>query len=390
MFRRVVKISKTHSFFLFGARGTGKSTLLEHHFSPAKTLWVDLLDPELEDRLSRQPSALRAMIQAAPEKTWVVLDEIQKVPALLDVVHSLSRSKSVKFALTGSSARKLKRGGANLLAGRAFRYVCHPLLHTELADRFSLEEVLRYGSLPAVFALSAAEKTEYLRAYVETYFKEEIVAEQIVRKLRPFRNFLAVSAQMNGKILNLNKIAKEVGIDHSTVENYFEVLEDTHVGFMLEPFAESVRKRQRQASKFYYFDLGVARALRRSLEIPVSPGTYEYGELFEQFLILEIKRLIDYHRPDWRLSYLRTKDGAEIDLILERPGLKRVALEIKSSERIPELGDAPTRSFVELASDLKRSETYVLSRDPVSQKIGGTWCLPWQKALREIGVLPAG
>jgi len=387
MFKRIVKLSKTHSFFLFGARATGKSTLIEEHFpAQKKALWVDLLDPELEERLSNQPLFLKAMIEAAPQQHWVVIDEIQKVPELLNVVHSLSKIKTLKFALTGSSARKLKRGGANLLAGRAFNYVCHPLLHTELANRFSLQEVLRFGSLPEVFSLEEAEKADYLRAYVDTYFKEEIVAEQIVRKLKPFKNFLQVAAQMNGKILNLNKISRDVGVDHTTVQTYFEVLEDTLIGFLLEPFAESIRKRQRQAAKFYYFDLGVTRALKRSLSLPVTPGTYEYGELFEQFIILEIKRLADYTKPDWRFSYLRTKDNAEIDLLIERPGMKRAAIEIKSTSRVESLKDPRTRVFAALVKDLEKTDGFVFSQDPLERKLEGIWYLPWQKGMVEIGL----
>lgn len=384
MFKRLVKISKTHSFFLFGARSTGKSTLLEEHFPPDKALWVDLLNPDLEDRLSRNPEHLKEMVSAS-KHTWIVIDEIQKIPELLNVIHSLSKNKNLHFALTGSSARKLKRGGANLLAGRAFNYVCHPLTHLELGGQFSLQNVLQFGALPEIFSLSSEEKNDYLRAYVDTYFKEEIVAEQIVRKLKPFRNFLQVAAQMNGKILNKNRIAIDVGVDHITVQSYFEVLEDTLIGFLLEPFAESVRKRQRKAAKFYYFDTGVTRALKRTLALPLPPGTYEYGTVFEHFIILEVKRLMEYRKPDWRLSYLRTKDDAEIDLIIERPGLKRAAVEIKSTFRITEL-DAKTRSFAKLVADLDNTDGFLLSQDPVERKVDGTWCLPWQKGFVELGL----
>ncbi len=387
MFKRIVKISKTHSFFFFGARSTGKSTLLKEAFSQDQVLWIDLLDPELDERLAAHPATLRAMIEGAPQVKWVIIDEVQKNPELLNIVHSLSSRKALKFALTGSSARKLKRGGANMLAGRAFNYVCHPLVHIELGGRFVMDEILRYGSLPEIFSLDVSDKADFLRAYVESYFKEEIVAEQIVRKLRPFKNFLQVAAQMNGKILNLNRIAMDVGVDHTTVQNYFDVLEDTLIGFMLEPFAESLRKRQRQAAKFYYFDVGVTRALRRSVELPITPGTYEYGAAFEHFLILEIKRLIDYRKPDWRMSYLRTKDDAEIDLILERPGLKRVAIEMKSTSRIEELKDSRTRAFAALVGDLKNAEGFVLSQDPLERKIDGIWCLPWEKGLEKIGLI---
>ncbi len=388
MFKRSVKLSNTHSFFLFGARATGKSTLLLDHLPAHKALWIDLLNPTLERRLSHHPEDLKGIVGGASQK-WIVIDEVQKVPALLDVVHALSIDKSRKFALTGSSARKLKRGGANLLAGRAFTYHCHPLVHTELAESFQLEEVLKFGSLPEVISLEPADKSDFLRAYVETYFKEEILAEQLVRKLKPFRNFLEVAAQMNGKILNLNSIARDVGVDHTTVQNYFEVLQDTLVGFLLEPFAGSIRKRQRQASKFYYFDIGVTRALKRTLQLPVRASTYEYGELFEQFVILEIKRLSDYHQPDWRLSYLRTKDGAEIDLLIERPGLPRAAIEIKSTSRTEGLRDSKTRSFAALVKNLHNSEGFLFSQDELEQKIDGIWCLPWKKGIKEIGLLPA-
>lgn len=386
MFKREVRLSNTHSFFLFGARATGKSTLIEQNFPPNEALWIDLLNPEMEDRLSSNPMLLKEMVAAAVSKKWIVIDEIQKIPALLDVIHSLSKDKSLKFVLTGSSARKLKRGAANLLAGRAFTYVCHPLTANELSNRFSLDEVLQYGSLPEVFLLEKKDRADYLRAYVETYFREEIVAEQIVRKLKPFKNFLHVAAQMNGNILNLNRISKDVGIDHSTVENYFEVLEDTLVGFMLEPFDESLRKRQRQSNKFYFFDLGVTRALKKNLEVPLLPQTYEYGAAFEQFIILEIKRLVDYKKPDWRLSYLRTKDDAEIDLIVERPGMKRLAIEIKSTSQIKDLKDSKTKSFINLVKDFKKAEGFLLSQDPIEIKNEGIWCLPWQKGLIEMGL----
>ena len=385
MVKRIVNLSKSHSFFLFGPRATGKSTLLQANYPDA--LYIDLLDSVLDERLAQDPNNLKDMIAAAPDKQWIVIDEVQKNPKLLDVVHSLSKNKKIKFALTGSSARKLKRGEANLLAGRAFKYFCHPLTYLELADNFKIDEILQFGSLPEIFDLSMNDKSEYLRAYVDTYFKEEIVAEQIIRKLRPFQNFLKVAAQMNGKILNLNKISNDVGVDHSTVQNYFEILEDTLVGFHLEPFHESIRKRQRQASKFYYFDLGVTRALKKIAAQPLINDSYEYGDAFEHFLILEIKRLSDYFQPDWQFSYLATKDNAEIDLIIERPTMKRVAVEIKSTKNIKSLDSTTLTTLEKLSGDIPKCDTYLLSQDPIEQKIGHIWCLPWQKGLKEIGLV---
>lgn len=388
MFKRIVKISKTHSFFLFGARATGKTTLLTEAFLKEHLLVVDLLDPTLDERLAQNPSLLKTIIGSNPDKKWILIDEIQKNPKLLDVIHSISNEKKIKFILTGSSARKLKRGSANLLAGRAFKYVCHPLTHFELENVFELQDILQFGALPEIFSLSIDDKKDYLRAYVETYFKEEIVAEQIVRKLRPFKNFLTVAAQMNGRVLNISKIAHDVGVDHATVQNYFEVLEETLVGFLLEPFHESVRKRQRQASKFYYFDLGVVRALKKNLDNQVIAGTFEYGDSFEHFVIMEIKRIADYFQPDWQFSYLRTKDDAEIDLIIERPGLPRVAIEIKSTENISKLDKRTIPTYKSLVRDIKNCEAFLLSQDPLEQKIDGIWCLPWQKGFKAIGLVP--
>lgn len=388
MFKRIVKISKTHSFFLFGARATGKTTLLTEAFLKEHLLVVDLLDPTLDERLAQNPSLLKTIIGSNPDKKWILIDEIQKNPKLLDVIHSISNEKKIKFILTGSSARKLQRGSANLLAGRAFKYVCHPLTHFELENVFELQDILQFGALPEIFSLSIDDKKDYLRAYVETYFKEEIVAEQIVRKLRPFKNFLTVAAQMNGRVLNISKIAHDVGVDHATVQNYFEVLEETLVGFLLEPFHESVRKRQRQASKFYYFDLGVVRALKKNLDNQVIAGTFEYGDSFEHFVIMEIKRIADYFQPDWQFSYLRTKDDAEIDLIIERPGLPRVAIEIKSTENISKLDKRTIPTYKSLVRDIKNCEAFLLSQDPLEQKIDGIWCLPWQKGFKAIGLVP--
>ncbi|MCX7979233.1 MAG: ATP-binding protein [Bdellovibrionaceae bacterium] len=374
MFKRIINISKSRSFFLFGPRGTGKSTFLKTEFPQA--LYIDLLDPDMDHKLAQDPNLLLRMVEAqSPD--WVVIDEIQRNPRLLDIVHILSGKNKTKFAMTGSSARKVRRGAANLLAGRASQFVCNPLTVEELSEAFELPEILRFGSLPEVVNLPTRDKIHFLRAYVNTYFKEEIVAEQIVRKLRPFQNFLQVAAQMNGKILNINKIARDVGVEHTTIQSYFQVLEDTLVGFFLEPFHESVRKRQRKQSKFYFFDTGVVRALRRTLENDLIEGTSEYGEAFEHFVILELRRLITYRKPDWQMFYLSTKDDAEIDLIIDRPGAPRAAIEIKSTKNIKTLSPRDITTFKSLTSSLKNCEAFLVSQDPIEQQIEHIKCLPW-------------
>jgi uncharacterized protein len=386
MIDRLVNPLKTNSFFLFGARGTGKSTFLNNYFPQDETvLRVDLLNPEEEDRYARNPPELASRLDTAPGKIqWVVLDEIQKVPKLLDVVHSRIESGRTQFAMTGSSARKLKRERTNLLAGRAFVYNLFPLTHRELAADFNLDSALMYGTLPGLLKFNAREeKMSFLRAYSLTYLKEEIWGEHIVRKLDPFRKFVEIAAQCNGEVINFANIARDVGADIKTVQSYFEILEDTLLGFILEPYHRSVRKRQRQAPKFYLFDPGVKRALDRTLTIDLKPGTYAYGKAFEHLVIAEAVRLNEYKQKDFRYSYLRTKDDAEIDLIVDRPGAPTALVEIKSKQRIDE---RDTRSLERFAADMPRSEAFILSTDPGAKRIGKVQAFPWQQGLAELGL----
>jgi uncharacterized protein len=393
MFNRIINIPKSHSFFLFGARGTGKSTLLKQRLSVEKDLWIDLLNLDQEARFQARPMLLAELLDQVAEKNsksgdakWVVIDEIQKIPALLDVVHSQIEKKLFLFALTGSSARKLKRGAANLLAGRAFTCSLFPLTHLELRDKFDLDFILSWGALPEVHSLESDEdRADYLRSYVNTYLKEEIQAEQIVRKIAPFRAFLEVAAQCTGKILNYSKIARDISSDPVSVQSYFEILEDTLLGFQLKPFDQSIRKRQRKNPKFYLFDLGVQRALCRLLSVPVAPQTYGYGNAFEQFIITEIFRLNSYLKKDWEFSYLRTKDDAEIDLIIERPGLPHALVEIKSTRRLDE---SSLGTMASLSKDLPYSQSFCLSLDPLPRKVRGVSCLPWRTGLEELGLGP--
>ncbi|MEW6040733.1 MAG: ATP-binding protein, partial [Elusimicrobiota bacterium] len=338
-----------------------------------------------EDIFNRNPNELEFRIQAEKtKKEWVFIDEIQKAPKLLDMVHSLIERKKQKFAITGSSARKLRRGASNLLAGRAFVYSLFPLTYKELGRSFSLNEVIHWGSLPKIYQLkSSQEKKGFLRAYALSYLKEEIMVEQLVRSLNPFRNFIEIAAQSNGQILNFSKIANDVGADTKTVQSYFSILEDTLIGFFLPPFHRSVRKQQRSNPKFYLFDLGVKRALEMTMDQNLLPKTYAFGRAFEHFIIVEIFRQNQYLDKDWRLSYLRTKDDAEIDLIIERPGKALILIEIKSSDRICK---RDVKSLERLAIDIKGSRALCLSLDPNPKKIGNVLCLPWQQGFVEIGV----
>ena len=385
MFRRLLQVSRGNSFFLFGARGTGKTTYIGEAFDPDASLYLDLLDPEVEDRYRRRPGRLDSEVRALPAAVeWILIDEVQRAPRLLDVVHRLIEGTGKRFVLTGSSGRKLRRGASNLLAGRAFVYNLYPLTVPELQDAFVLDDALRWGTLPRIYSLAGREeKHAYLRAYALTYLKEEIVAEQIIRRLDPFREFLEVAALSSGTIINYANIARDVGADPKTIVSYFSILEDTHVGFHLPAYHRSIRKQQRANPKFYYFDIGVKRSLERTLEVPLRSGTYEFGKAFEHFVITQILHLSRYRFPDWRMFYLQTGAGVEIDLVIERPGMPVALIEIKSSERIDE---RDTRGLAAFTGDFARPLALCISRDPARMQIGGVLCLHWRAALQDLGL----
>jgi len=339
MIRRLVNLSKTNSFFLFGVRGSGKSTLLKKLFpqNDNSIMWIDLLNLDIELKYKSSPQSLEKEYLANGSKIeWIVIDEVQKVPQILDVVHQLIEDHSVKFALTGSSARKLKRSQANMLAGRAFNFSLFPFSYLELKEKFNLSSALSYGTLPQIFSPQLNDnndKIRYLKSYISTYLKEEIIVEQLIRKIEPFYRFLEVAAQVNGEILNYSKIAREAKVIDKSVVRYFEILSDTLIGFFLPPYHKSIRKQQIEASRFYFCDTGIVRALRGNLNNEVNAQTYDYGKLFESFIINEIYKLNKYYEKDYKLSYLKTKEGQEIDLIIEAHD-KILLIEIKSKEII--------------------------------------------------------
>ena len=385
MLKRLLVLPKNYSFFLFGARGVGKSTLIRHAFSESQTFWIDLLDLSVEDRYQKNPSILLDEVRALPKSVrYIVIDEIQKVPKLLDAVHSLIESTHKYFVLTGSSARKLKYGGANLLAGRAFVQHLYPFTFIELKEKFQLEKALAIGMLPKVWDFKTREEQwAFLEAYTHTYLKEEIWAEHLVRKLDPFRKFLEVAAQSNGKIINYSNIAKDCGIDDKTVKTYFSILEDAWAGFILEPYQHSFRKRLTQKPKFYFFDVGVARTLARTHRVTLLPQTFAYGDYFEQFIITEYYKLCQYFYPDYRLHFLRTKDDFEIDLIIERPGKSLLFIEIKSGTHID--SDALS-NLKKIHPDFPTAEFLCVSNDPIKKVFydGVIKAVYWQTALIEL------
>jgi len=383
MIHRTTVIPKNKHCFLFGARGTGKSTLLKQQFSDKHVFWINLLDAEIEQTYALDPGRLvREVLALPPNISHIILDEIQKVPKLLDGVHLLIEEHKVSqfFILTGSSSRKLKAGGANLLAGRAVIRNLFPISEAELNNTLDIESIVRWGTLPRVINDPPEERDDDLRAYALTYLKEEIIVEQLVRNLDPFRKFLQVAAQANGKIINFSKIARDVGVDTKTAQSYFSILEDTWLGFFLENWHTSVRKQLRQAPKFYFSDPGVVRALAQHLRIIPTPGTSYFGELFEHHVIREIVHRNTGMSLDLQLGYINSRN-TEIDLVVQRPGLPLALVEIKSTARITGEDARALKLFLD---DFPEAEFYLLSRDPTPQKFGRITALPWQQGIEKL------
>ena len=379
MYKRLILLPKNHSFFLFGQRGTGKTTLLKENWVTDNTLTIDLLDSKTYLELTRAPWKLQSRVAGFQQ---VLIDEIQKVPLLLDEVHKLIEEKKITFALTGSSARKLKKAGVNMLAGRAFTYRLYPLSFHELGESFDLLRACAWGTLPGAINLEDdSDRENFLYSYVDTYLKEEIILEQLVRQVEPFNRFLEVAAQINAEVINYENIAKDAGIGVGSVRNYFHILTDTLIGFFLPSYHTSKRKRQKTAPKFYFHDLGLVRALQNTLRIPLQTGTYEFGKLFETFVINEIIRVNEYTKSRFDFSHLRVDNRLEIDLIVERPGSKTLLIEIKSKDRVDERDAKALALFV---PDFKNADALLLSRDPIRRQIGAVTCLYWQDGVERI------
>ena len=376
MIKRSLSLPETRSFFLFGPRQTGKSSLILDRYGAAA--WsVNLLHSEDFIRYAKQPGQYRldALEQYRVGIRCFVLDEVQRVPDLLNEVHALLElHPAAQFILLGSSARKLKRGGANLLGGRAVQRFLHPFTRAELGERFDLDDALRFGTLPPLLGLPAADKQDILRAYTETYLREEIQMEGLVRNLGGFYRFLDVAGSACGDLLNFSNVARECQLPVRTVQSYYEILEDTLVGFRLMPWMKSARKRLVAHPKFYFFDTGVTNALNHRLSAPLDPRTY--GRRFEQWLILEIWRQLQYTGSETRLFFWRTNTGAEVDLLVERHGELIGAYEFKSA---PEVGGddfSGMRAFRGEHPDVPLTVVYRGSR---AYRTDGIQVIPWQQ-----------
>lgn len=380
MVERELKINKKKSFFIFGPRQVGKSTFIKANFPKENTLYYDFLLNEEYLKYLTDTSLLRKEISRRDKsKRYVVIDEVQRIPEILNEVHYLLESLSDPpvFVLSGSSARKLKRENANMLGGRALTYQMFPLSYRELGQCFDLDTALRFGSLPSIYLEKDDEtKIDSLRSYTETYLEEEIKAECLVRNINGFVRFLKVAAEHNGDIINFSNISRETSNSRSSVKEFFQILEDTLVGFYLLPYSKSARKRLVSHPKFYFFDIGVTRAIRKQLNSPMQPKTYEYGKAFEQFLILELIKFSRYNKKDLEFSFYRTNAGAEVDLIIETPDCEIFAVEIKANTK-PDLSELKgLRSFAELVPGAKLICASLATKRYEDK---GILILPWQE-----------
>ncbi len=333
--QRLVEFPHNHSFFLMGPRLSGKSTLIRE-FLKDKLHWeVNLLIQRTFLKFIKDPTLFReeALFQIQEKKIkYIFIDEIQKNPSLLDEIHQLIEETKCIFILSGSSTRKLKRTHANMLGGRAPIYKLFPLTFTELERHFHLEKILQTGSLAGIYFESEKLKKKKLITYVETYLKDEIAQEGVVRNLGPFHRFLEVAAQYSGQLLNFENIAREAQLPARTVRGYFNILEETYIGFYLPSWDLSVKKQLSKHSKFYFFDNGVVAALTQSISGQLSPTSR--GDAFEQWLINEIRAQIEYNSSDHKLHFWRTQAGNEVDLILSKKSNPLISIEIKAMKKI--------------------------------------------------------
>ena len=364
-----LNLPANRSAFLWGPRKTGKTYWINRHF--ADSVVIDLLKTDVFAEYASRPSLLRERYQEY--RRLVVIDEIQMVPDLLNEIHWLIENTGASFLMTGSSARKLRRRHANLLAGRAWRYSMTPLTYAETED-FDLEQIMLSGLLPPHFLSS--DPVQDLRSYVADYLKEEIAVEAVIRNIPAFAEFLRVAALTSGELLNYTNVARETGVSAKVVRNYFQILEDTLLGFRIQPWRKVRNRRLIETEKFYLFDVGVTNYLaRRTPRI----GTPEFGNSFENYILMELKAYQAYRNPELDIRYWRTSSGFEVDFILDD---MNVAIEVKGSHRIHSSHTKGLRALLE-EHTVKRSVIVSLEKQP--RKLDSSIeVLPWQVFLEEL------
>ena len=359
MYHRIFDIENRldEAMFLFGGRQTGKSTLLKERFP--KAVYIDLLKSDVRNRFKQHPEEFRESLLRYPPETLVIVDEIQKVPDLLDEVHWLMVEKGLWFILSGSSARKIKKSGANNLGGRAIPETLFPLVSAEIPD-FDLERAVQNGMIPRHYMVANARNR--MRAYIDLYLKEEIIEEALVQNVDEFVRFMEVAAIMDGEILNYENVASDCEVSANTVKAYYKILVDTLLGFEVPAYRKVIKRKLYKSPRFYYFDVGVANHLTKRYHL--APKTPEYGHAFEHLIMQEIVAYLGYTNSDEELTYWHTYENLEVDAII---GDARVAIEIKSKEHIDH---DDKKGVTEFAKEHPDTKQIIVSRDRISRRSG--------------------
>lgn len=374
MIERILKLEeiKEDSLFLWGSRQTGKSTLLKTLFPDAH--YYDLLKSDLKMSLQLRPAQLREECELLEEGDLVIIDEVQKVPELLDEVHWLIENKGLRFILSGSSARKLRRSGANLLGGRALRRTLFPLVSAEIPD-FDLNRALNNGMLPRHYLADNPKRR--LKAYIDDYLQQEIVEEAVVRQLGSFTRFLQVSALSNAEIVNYTNIAQDCGVSAKTVKEYFAILEETMLGFYLPSYTKTVKRRVIQSPKFYFFDVAIPNHLLNRTTL--QQGTDVFGHALEHLIIQELRAYLSYRDKNMSLCYWRTQDNKyEVDAVV---GQAEVAIEVKSSKAVTLRDGKGLQAF---AGEFPHAKLIMLSLEERPRKMGNMEVWPVSQFLHRL------
>jgi predicted AAA+ superfamily ATPase len=370
-FLDISSLSRKKSIFLFGPRSTGKTTLLGQQFPQERI--INLLRSAVFLPLSQEPGRLSELIRGMPPSDLpVVIDEIQKLPQLLDEIHDLIEDKGIRFVLTGSSARKLKKSGVNLLAGRAWQADLFPLCSAELGE-IDLDSYLLHGGLPQV--VGSPDPVEELDAYINTYLKEEIMAESLVQNLAHFSSFLRIAALGNSSQLNYANISRDTGVPVTSVRAWFDILKDSFIAFLLEPW-QSPKRKAVATAKFYLFDVGVANFLAGFHALPRNSA--EYGAAFEHFIAMELRAWLSYSRVKIPLCYWRTREGLEVDFVVGT----QLAVEVKASSRVH---PSDLKGLRALADEGQFRNRILVCMESASRTTAdGIHILPWRQFLREL------
>ena len=361
------------SCFLFGPRQTGKSMLIRETLPPATPIY-NLLDHRLWLDLNANPARMREELEAKDLRdAIVVVDEIEKLPALLDEVHLLIETRGLRFLLTGSSARKLRRSGVNLLGGRARSRHLHPFSWRELGKDFDLIKALNHGLIPSIYG--SDDPAEDLRAYLGSYLKEEIMAEGFTRNVPAFARFLEVAAACSGRMINKTEVANDAKVPRTTVNEYFEILKDTLIGYELPAWKHSQKRKAIETAKFYLFDVGVARAIQKLP--PLVPRSPDFGDALEHYLFHELMTWIDTRRPGLELHYWRSTSQFEVDFILG----DHTAIEVKAASSV---SPRDLKGLKALAEEGLMKHLILVCQEPTPRKIGDILVLPWQVFLERL------